>query len=86
MVNLPRNEGSESYFLIISIYLPPEIVSFIDPRSTMYFLAEEPHDEDKCVFCQRSTATRAKMEYLAEECIDEAKKYRDKKFLKVQKI
>ena len=42
----------------------------------MYFLAEELHDEAKYVFfCPRSAATRAKMEYLAEECSDEAKKY-----------
>ena len=38
------------------IYLPKQ-VSFFDPQSTMYFLAEELHDEAKYVFfCPRSAA------------------------------
>ena len=34
-------------FLIIAIYLPPEKVYFLNPRSTMIFLAEELRDEAK---------------------------------------
>ena len=43
---------------VIAIYLPPEKVSFIDPRSTMYFLAEELHDEAKYVFFARGAQRR----------------------------
>ena len=43
---------------IIAIYLPPEKVSFIDARSTMYFWAEELHDEAKYVFFAREEQRR----------------------------
>ena len=44
--------------LIIAIYLPPGKVYFLNPRSTMIFLAEELRDE--------AFATSAKKSYLAE--------------------